>query len=546
NGEVFNYVELRNELIAKGRRFRTGSDTEVILTAYEHWGTSCVSHFNGMWAFALWDSRRQQLFCSRDRLGEKPLYYAEHDGTFVFGSEIKTLWAYGIPKEINTEVLDAYLCFTYIPAPHTFYKNIMKLEAGHNLLITRNSTHKIQYWNVDVDTTHYEPINERRLHDKFSYLFRDSIQLRMRSDVPFGAFLSGGLDSASIVAEMSSIQQSPVQTFTIGFDESGYDERELARSVSTAFGTQHHEYVITPEEVQEAIQHLAWHYDEPFGDATALPTYIVSKIARKHVTMVLTGDGGDEALSGYTIHQGEMFAQQLGYVPKPLRSILPYITNTAARIAPQQFQKKAVRLHDIIHSSVGGFQQRLIHKQNGFRKHERSDLLIESNNIRPVEDIVHDILRPVRHLDTISQLNYWLLKVALPDDMLTKSDRATMAHSLEARTPFLDYRLIELLAPLPMKYKMKGYTRKHILRSTIATQLPPELLSAKKRGFVLPLDEWLRNGAVQTVLHKANRAADAGLVRSSAVERITREHTAGTRNAAEAVWTLAMLGEALP
>lgn len=546
NGEIYNYLELRAELFSYGHRFITNSDTEVLLAAYKQWGTSCVHKLNGMWAFAIWDYNKQELFCSRDRLGEKPFFYAEYDNTFVFGSEIKALFAYGIPKEVNSETLDAYLCFTYIPAPYTYFKNIHKLLPGHNLIVKSNGISISEYWDLPLNHTDILRTDTDRVKEEFSYLFDNSVQLRMRCDVPFGAFLSGGLDSASVVQAMTRHSNHAVKTFTIGFENQQYDERHLAKLVAQQYNSIHTENVVVPEDAEQMLAVLAYHYDEPFGDSSALPTYIVSKMAREHVTMVLTGDGGDEVLSGYTIHQGEKFARQFRKVPSIVRSfVIPTMLHGAKAVSPQSVSKKLDRIRTLIHSSNSDFVSRLMSKQTGFMQTERDILLEQSQNVRPAIEFVQERLSKVRHLDSFSQLNYWLTKVSLPDDMLTKVDRATMANSLEARVPFLDYRLVELMAGVSMDVKLKGYTRKHVLRSTLGKQLPQELLKAKKRGFVVPLRDWMRSGSADALERRALYVTDSGLIKRETVAEITLHHKTGLKDRANALWTLAMLSNTM-
>ncbi|MEO6837232.1 MAG: asparagine synthase (glutamine-hydrolyzing), partial [Ginsengibacter sp.] len=298
NGEIYNYIELREELKKSGYSFKTTSDSEVIIQAYREWGIDCQNKFNGMWAFALWDENKQQLLLSRDRIGEKPLHYGIVDNTLVFGSEIKCLFAYGFPQKIDQELLEIYLTLKYIPAPFTFFENIKKLKAGYCLIIRGQDIKEYQYWDLpEIDETNMIE-NKKEVYENFENLFKDSVKLRMRSDVPYGAFLSGGLDSSSIVALMSKISSFPVETFTIGFKEKSYDERHLALLVANEYRTNHHEHVVEPETFTESLNNIVYHYDEPFGDSSAIPTGYVSKFASSKVKMVLTGDGGDEVLSG--------------------------------------------------------------------------------------------------------------------------------------------------------------------------------------------------------------------------------------------------------
>ena len=351
NGELYNYLEIRRELKSRGRHFRTESDTEVLLQAYDEWGTDCLSRFNGMWAFALWDQKRQRLFCARDRLGEKPFYYALWNDSFIFGSEMKALFAAGVPRDVNEEMLDALLCFGYLPAPYTFYAPIRKLPAGCYLTAQAGRVDVQRYWDVPSRAAEELRTDAPAIYGEFEELFQDSVRLRMRSDVPVGAFLSGGLDSASVVAAMSAVSSGPIKTCTIGFDSSGADERSLARLVARAFKTDHVESVVEPEHGDLLLKKLAWHFDEPFGDTSALPTYEVSRIARKLVTVVLTGDGGDEVLGGYPVHQSEKLVSIWANIPWALRAPIAWVGDKALlasdfRGAQQASATRAARARD--------------------------------------------------------------------------------------------------------------------------------------------------------------------------------------------------------
>jgi asparagine synthase (glutamine-hydrolysing) len=545
NGEIFNYLELQEELVARGYVFRTTSDTEVILAAYQEWGNRCVEHFNGMWAFALWDGRERRLFCSRDRTGEKPFYYAVDRGTFVFGSEIKALFAYGVEKKIENETLDAYLCFTYVPGRQTFFKGIFKLQPGHSLVVHEGQLQETAYWELKLASNCDARVDEARVLEEFAHLFENAVAIRMRSDVPFGTFLSGGLDSGSVVATMSAFSPMPVRTCTIGFRNPEFDERHLARLVAHKFGTDHVERVVEPVDATSILSKLAWHYDEPFGDSSALPVYLVSQAARERVTVALTGDGGDEVLSGYTIHLGEKIASIYQLLPGPIgNSMLPAWTTTARRAAPSSAKRSLLRMERVIHSCTMDFVDRLESKQNGFTRAERAALIC-CEGVRPAREYIQEAIAPTEGQDNFAKLNYWLTKVALPDDMLCKVDRASMAHSLETRAPFLDYRIIELLASVSMRLKLNGFERKTILRRTIAKKLPAELLTASKRGFAVPLYQWLQSGTINLVEEKALRAAASGILSKSVIEDILREHNSGNRDAGQPIWTLSMLAEHL-
>ena len=543
NGEIYNYLELRSELAGCGVQFRTTSDTEVILAAYERWGECCVEHFNGMWAFALWDERKQTLFCSRDRAGEKPFYYAMTGGTFVFGSEIKALFAYGVPKAADLDTLDAYLCFTYVPGDRTFFQGIRRLRPGHSILVRNSAVRETCYWDLRIPEQSDARNDEPRILEEFAGLFENAVAIRMRCDVPFGAFLSGGLDSGCVVATMSGLSQNPVQTCTIGFDNQEFDERRLARLVAQTFATNHTERVVKLGDAEELMEKLACHYDEPFGDSSALPVYLVSKVARERVTMVLTGDGGDEVTSGYSIHLGEKIATPYQRLPVAVgQNLVPAWTSAARRVARGSVKRHFLRAERVVHSCTMEFEDRLESKQTGFTRAERAQL-IGGGRVRPAREYITEAIEPVRDRDNFTKLNYWLTKVALPDDMLCKVDRASMAHSLETRTPFLDYRIIELLAAVSMQVKLNGFERKTVLRNTVGRKLPPELLTASKRGFAIPIHEWLQGGSADPIERKALKAADGGLLRRDAIQNILQNHKTGNRDAGQAMWSLAMLAD---
>ncbi|HUO66297.1 MAG TPA: asparagine synthase (glutamine-hydrolyzing), partial [Gammaproteobacteria bacterium] len=372
NGELYNYVEIRRGLKSRGRQFRTESDTEVLLQAYDEWGTDCLSRFNGMWAFALWDQERQRLFCARDRLGEKPFYYALWNDSLVFGSEMKALFAAGVPRDVNEEMLDALLCFGYLPAPYTFYSAIRKLPAGCYLTAQAGRVEVQRYWDVPSRPAEELRTDAPAVCREFEELFEDSVRLRMRSDVPVGAFLSGGLDSASVVAAMSAVSSGPIKTCTIGFDSSGADERSLARLVASEFKTDHFESVVEPEHADLLLQKLAWHFDEPFGDTSALPTYEVSRIARKLVTVVLTGDGGDEVLGGYPVHQSEKLVSMWANIPWALRAPIAWAGDKALLVSDIGGRSTRMqRARRVLATANTDFVSRLEAKQIGFTAAQR-------------------------------------------------------------------------------------------------------------------------------------------------------------------------------
>jgi asparagine synthase (glutamine-hydrolysing) len=537
NGELYNYLEIRAELKALGRTFRSESDTEVILQAYEEWGTDCLAKFNGMWAFALWDARTRSLFCARDRLGEKPFFYAEHAGAFVFGSEIKALFAAGQAREVDEEVLDAILCFGYLPAPYTTYKGVRKLPAGCYLIAKGGRVEVRRYWQMPSFPAEALRTDVARIHEEFAALFADSVRLRMRSDVPVGAFLSGGLDSAAVVAAMSRESQQRVRTCTIGFD-GGTDERHLARLVAQRFNTEHSEAVVGREDAEALLHRLAWHFDEPFADTSSLPSYVVSRIARELVTVVLTGDGGDEVLGGYPVHQSEKLASFWQRLAPPIRVPLGKVSMAALDVASAAGIRGAQRARRVLDGAEGDFVSRLERKQIGFSAAQRTALLGGNARVRPAREFIAEALASCQARDGIGLLNFWLHTVALPERYLCKVDRSSMAHSLEARVPFLDPRLVELMAGVSAAVKMPKFTRKAVLRETLGRELPPALLTAAKRGFDPPLAAWVERGGTDwpAILRPLEQA---GLFVSAALSEAGRAAPGG--RPPMGLWALSML-----
>jgi len=539
NGEIYNYIELREELRKAGHYFKTTSDSEIIIKAYQQWGIDCQNKFNGMWAFALWDDHKQQLLLSRDRIGEKPLHYAVFDNTLIFGSEIKTILAFGMPKIPNIELLEIYLSLSYIPAPFTFYKNIHKLKAGYCLIIQNKKVTEHQYWDLpEIDESNLKS-DKKEIFENFENLFSDSIKIRMRSDAPYGAFLSGGLDSSSIVALMSEISSIPIETFTIGFKEKFFDERHLANLVANKFHTSHHEYLVEPETFDSSFDNIAFHYDEPFGDSSAIPTGHVSKFAASKVKMVLTGDGGDEVLSGYTIYQGEKFASQYNKLPKWAQSGIPLFLSIISKPVKGNARYKLNRAREVCDSSTLNFQNRFLSKA------ACADLttikqIVQNEKVYPVEEFLADFMLKCTYKDSFYQLMYLNLKLSLPDDMLTKVDRMSMAYSLETRTPFLDFRLIEYMAHVHKNVKMKNYERKTILRNTIGNKLPKPLLMAPKKGFGPPLREWFKGNSFT---EKLNSLETTPFLNNKIIREIIQMNKSGKNDYGNFIWMLLILNK---
>ncbi len=541
NGEIYNYIELKEELKKLGYFFITTSDSEVIIKAYQHWGIDCQNKFNGMWSFALWDENKQLLLLSRDRIGEKPLHYAVFDNSLIFGSEIKSILAFGIPKIPNLELLEIYLSLSYIPAPFTFYKDIHKLKPGHCLLIQNRELKEYQYWDLPEIDENNMVSEKKKVFENFENLFTDSVKIRMRSDVPYGAFLSGGLDSSSIVALMSEISSFPIETFTIGFKERSFDERHLANLVANRFKTNHHEYIVEPETFNESLNNIAFHYDEPFGDSSAIPTGHVSKFAASKVKMVLTGDGGDEVLSGYTIYQGEKFASQYKKLPNWAQTAIPSILSVISRPVTGNLRFKLNRIEDVCKSSTLDFNTRYLAKAACI---ELSTIkkLVKNEQVYPVEDFLVDFMKNCTYKDSFYKLMYLNNKLSLPDDMLVKVDRMSMAHSLETRTPFLDFRLIEYMTHVHKDIKMKKYERKTVLRETLGKKLPGALLTAPKKGFGIPIRQWFKGDSFSERLNNLNNFSH---LENKIVHEITQMNNSGKKDYGNFIWMLMILKKKL-
>lgn len=540
NGEIYNYKELRQELVSLGHQFITDSDTEVILYAYRAWGEECLSRFNGMWALALWDVAEQKLLLSRDRMGEKPLFYAEHNDELIFASEPKALFSYGMSAELDIEQLEIYLYLGYVPAPYSFFTNVKKLEAGQFMRVTREKTSLLKYWEFPQIPESELRTDRAAVLEEFDYLLRDSVRLRMRSDVPFGAFLSGGLDSASIVALMRK-HSDDVSTFTIGFEEKAFDERELARLVSKKFGTNHHERIIGADSFDDALSRTLQIYDEPFGDSSAIPSVQVCQFAAEHVKMVLTGDGGDELLSGYPAYQAEKIGNMYQNIPSLLRYAIEGSLSMGAAITKGGIHYRLQRLEGALSASGLPFQERLLSKSAWADLSFVDEILQDRKNVRPVADYLDEVFRGCSFENPFYKLMYFNFRVSLPERMLTKVDRVSMSSSLECRAPFLDHRLVELMAGVAENVKMPGIQRKYLLRATVGKLLPKEILKAPKKGFVPPLRSWLNEDVVGRY-SDAEKMHRFGLNRNSLM-KFARLNAAGRYDLGHFLWIVLLLLE---
>ncbi|MCZ2153910.1 MAG: asparagine synthase (glutamine-hydrolyzing), partial [Bryobacterales bacterium] len=487
----------------------------------------------------LWDVSRRQLFLSRDRTGEKPLHYSVYRGTFVFGSEIKSLLACDSRYEPATELLSVYLSLGYVPAPYTLYRGIARLRPGHYLLVKDGHVQDLTYWDLPEITESDMRLDSKRIYEEFAEYFLDAVKLRMRSDVPFGAFLSGGLDSASVVAAMSRQSSIPVETFTIGFAERSFDERHLAREVADRFRTNHHERLAVSEMFDAALTKVLSHFDEPFGDASAIPVGLVSGIARQHVTMVLTGDGGDEVLSGYTNYVVEELTRRYRAVPAAIRRGVYSGTKTLSKLARGRVRYRLNGAERFLRLADSSYSERAIAKLSTVGPEFIRKLTPGGVPQTRIEDYFAEVLAKCRFIDPFYRQMYFNLKVSLPDDMLTKVDRMSMAHSLEARVPFLDHRVVELTYQVHKDVKMPGLRRKELLRQTIGRLLPPSLLKAPKMPFSVPLREWFKQDDFGDRLGALVKD-DFGLD-NSIISDIVQANQCGHKDYGDFIWRLFVL-----
>jgi asparagine synthase (glutamine-hydrolysing) len=483
-GEIYNFRELRGVLEARGYVFRTKSDTEVILHAYAEFGERCVEHLRGMFAFGLWDARRRQLFVARDRVGIKPLYYTIVDGTLLFASEIKALLGWpGVRREVDETALGAYLRYRYVPGPRTMFRGISKLQPGRTLSVKDGVVTERQYWDVPLG----EEASEAGSKDRLLELFQESVRLRLISDVPLGVFLSGGLDSSAVTAMMASVTDQPIQTFSVGYPDgaagSEVTEFEFARLVATRFKTDHHEVALDASTFWAALPKLIWHFDEPVADSAAIPLYFLSRFARQFVTVALSGEGADEVMGGYAMYRKMLLLERLRR--------LPFASRIAGVIEPhagRRTQRYLRRLTRPLRSQYRGVSAL-------FAEEEAVSLLRPELRGRARWDDQEDAyFDRVAGLDPLSQMLYFDLKVWLPDDLLVKADKMTMATSVELRVPFLDHRLVEWLWRVPASSKLRGRTGKWLLRDAMRDLLPAPILERKKLGFPVPIHGWFQGG----------------------------------------------------
>jgi asparagine synthase (glutamine-hydrolysing) len=538
NGEVYNFPELRAELQAKGHRFSSNTDTEVIIHLYEDMGPACVERLRGMFAFAVWDGRTQELFCARDRVGKKPLVYAETGEGFVFASEINALVQDpAISRDINFEALHHYLTYQYVPGPQTIFKQIKKLPPAHTLTVKNGRVSIRRYWELS-----YEPktdaADESELIERFSAVFQEAVRIRLRSDVPLGAFLSGGLDSSAIVAQMSALMDRPVKTFAIGFEDQDFNELPYARQVADLFDCEHTEYIVKPDALH-VLPDIIRHYGEPYADPSCVPTWYVAELTRRHVTVALNGDGGDESFAGYERYYANLMAARVpAMLCAPLHALAPFVPHRQARWS---LLRRARRFLGGLHADPA---QRYIGWLCYFTEEMKQDLydpafaqvLGACDSVK----LMAEALQRCRASTLLDQTLSADVAMYLPYDLLVKVDIACMAHALEARSPFLDHELMEFAARLPVNMKLRGAVSKYCLKKAFEKKLPSAILHRKKMGFGVPLQRWFREELRQPV-HDVllnSRTLSRGYFQRTAVEKLLHEHMQGSADHSYRLWAL--------
>ena len=547
NGEIYNFAELRRDLEARGHRFYTRTDTEVIVHLYEEEGPDFARALNGMFAIALWDAARRRLVLVRDRLGIKPLYVAALGDRLLFGSEIKALLADGLRPSVDVESLSLYLSLLYVPAPHTIYREIRKLEAGHVMVWQGGRLTDRRYWNLAQTRPPARPRRPAVVSEELLALLTDAVRRQLVADVPLGVFLSGGLDSSTVVALTRRVHTGAVKTFSIGFDDPSYDERADARVIARRFETDHTELTVTPD-VADLVPRLVHHFDEPFADASAVPTYYLSQLTRRHVTVSLGGDGGDELFAGYVTYQADRLARWYGCLPALLtRHALPALVRqlpvSEAKVS-LDFKARRFVANALLEAGRRHYAWKAFFDDRLKREVLADDVLGCLDGHLDAFPVYARHYDEVPHYDDLNRVLYADTKVYLADDILVKVDRMSMAHSLEVRVPLLDHRVVEFMFALPGRLKMPGLGLKRLLKRTMRGLLPAETLHKRKAGFSVPLTAWLKRELrplVEAYL-SPDRIRREGFFRPEVTARLVAEHMAGRADHSRNLWALLLFG----
>src|SRR5713101_2306816 len=549
NGEIYNFQKLRDELESKGHRFRTRTDTEVIVHLYDDVGLECFRRLRGMFALALWDTKRKRLVLGRDRIGEKPLYFRREPHRFLFASELKSLLqADGVPRRLKFAALREYLSLGYVPAPLSMLDGIEKLLPGHYLVVDQERIEDHQYW--DVPFGQPEKHTEQEWIERTRSKLLETVRMQLVSDVPLGAFLSGGLDSSSIVAAMAQMTGRPVKTYSIGYEgeHSYYNELPYAKVVAQAFGTDHHEIVVRPE-VSELLPKLVWHLDEPVADSACLTTYLVSKLARQSVTVILSGVGGDELFGGYRRYLGNSLMRYYSLIPGPVRrQWLPALLDRIPQDRHSTWKDYARYATAFVKSAELGPALRYMGYVTLFAPQVQHELLqrgtaADSGISNLAAAALQESFTRCTDPDSLNRILYADLKTSLPDDLLAMTDRMSMAASIECRAPLVDYELVELMARMPSSFKVRGFTMKYLMKKAVAPWLPRKILERKKRGFGAPIGAWLRKDLQPLVseLLSEDQIRCRGLFHWPAIQRLISDHAAERADHTDHLLALVML-----
>jgi len=551
NGEIYNFREIRSILEAKGHIFKSHSDTEVVIHAYEEWAEDCLHRFSGMFAFALWDETRQRLFLARDRIGKKPLFYYWDGRLFAFASELQALLSLNIPKGVDLSAIHQYLAYQYIPAPGSAFKNVFKLPPAHYLTLKKGNIKdaenlyvlKIQkYWDVDFSKK-INGVSERQLSEDVFERLKEAVNSRLISDVPFGAFLSGGIDSSIVVALMSEIMQEPVKTFSIGFEEDAYNELQYARQIAELFKTDHKEFIVKFDAL-DILPRLVRHYGEPFADSSALPTFYLSKMTSEFVKVALSGDGGDENFAGYDRYYALKLMKWFRLIPETARNYFHRLLNMKAETDIKSRSKRLKRFiqGSLLPDNQEYFQWVVAFSRNGMQKYygqRMRDMLIKED---PADYLIRLFERSTAD-NIVEKAMDADIHSYLPFDLLVKVDIASMANSLEVRCPFLDYQLMEFAASIPPGYKLSGRVKKYILKKAFNSVIPENILKRKKTGFGVPLSRWFRQDLKDYIsdILLSQKSLEREYLKPDSIRTLLSEHVSGRIDHSPRLWTLLML-----
>ncbi len=540
NGEIYNFPELRDQVLARGHRLRSHTDTETIVHLYEDFGVDCVRRLRGMFALAIWDQPRQRLFVARDRVGKKPLVYTVMEDSLLFASEVRSLLQdLRVKREPNLEAIHHYLTYQYVPSPLTAFNGICKLPPGHFLVWERGAIRVERYW--DLDYTPNWNLSEQEWIEQIRALLSESTRIRLISDVPLGAFLSGGIDSAAVVAMMSQFSSQPVKTFSIGFEEDGYNETPYARVVAQHFGTDHHEFVVKPS-AMEVLPKLVWHYGEPYADSSAIPTFYLSKMAREHVTVALNGDGGDESFGGYERYLANRTLSVLPNIFKPALGMLARALDQLPETDhPRDWRRRVKRVAAAAALSPEHRYAKLVsYFDNETKSQLYSRAMYERFSRCNSFELLAQVYTRAQASDFAARTLYVDVMTYLPDDLLVKVDIASMAASLEGRSPMLDHKLMELAARIPSDLKLRGVTTKHIFKKAMEGILPREIIYRKKKGFGVPIGRWFRT-ELKDLAHQVlldPRSIARGYFDPGFIAQMLSDHVGGRVDHSPRIWAL--------